>query len=194
LDPVNVGRCVIYRTWRTADTVRPVFGAAPDVDHPEVTQDASDGRGIQVSRRAAAVAVISAVLVSILTSLASPAQAASYMQIDVIYFDPAGADTGSNINQEYIRLKNTDSVNHTLTGWTVRDTSGHVYKFPTTTIKAKSTVTLRSGKGTDGISTRYWQQSWYVWNNDGDKADLRGPSGTLIDGCSYTGVGAYKTC
>jgi hypothetical protein len=33
-----------------------------------------------------------------------------------------------------------------------------------------------------------------VWNNDGDKADLRGPSGTLIDGCSYTGVGAYKTC
>jgi len=150
-----------------------------------------------MSKRAAAIAVISAVFLSILTSLASPAQAASYMQIDVIYYDPSGADTTSNtqLNREYIRLKNTDSIAHTLTGWTVRDPSGHVYTFPTTTIKAKSTVTLRTGQGTDGISTRYWQHSWYVWNNTGDTAYLRGPSGTLHDSCSYGASAASSvTC
>jgi hypothetical protein len=151
-----------------------------------------------MSKRAAAVAVISAVFLSILTSLASPAQAVSYMQIDVIYYNSPGSDTGSNtsLNGEWIRLKNTDSINHTLTGWTVRDTSGHVYTFPTTTIKAKSTVTLKSGSGTDGISTRYWQKSWYVWNNasPGDTAYLRGPSGTLHDSCKYPGGATSVTC
>ena len=150
-----------------------------------------------MSKRAAAVAVISALFMSILTSLASPAQAASYMQIDVIYYNPPGTDTGTNshLNQEFIRIKNTDSINHTLTGWTVRDAANHIYKFPTTTIKAKSTVTLRTGKGTNGISTRYWQKSWYVWNNTGDTAYLRGPSGTLHDSCSYgSSTASYKTC
>jgi hypothetical protein len=134
---------------------------------------------------------------SILTSLASPAQAASYMQIDVIYYNPSGHDTTSNaqLNREYIRLKNTDNIAHTWTGWTVRDPEGHVNKFPTTTIKANSTVTLCSGTGPDGISTRYWQQSWYVWNNTGDTAYLRGPSGTLIDSCTYKPTTAgYKVC
>jgi len=149
-----------------------------------------------MSKRPAALILISAVFLSILTALASPAQAASYMQIDVIYYDPPGKDTTSNsqLNGEWIRIKNTDSINHTLTGWTVRDASNHVYTFPTTTIKAKSTVTLRSGKGTNGISTRYWQQGWYVWNNTGDTAYLRGPSGTLHDSCKYSGGGTSVTC
>ena len=143
-------------------------------------------------------ALVAALVLTVLAVLGGPAQAATpWVKIDVIYYNPPGTDTGSNshLNLEYIRLRNTDGIAHTLTGWTVRDPAGHVYKFPTTTIKANSTVTLRSGAGTDGISTRYWQQNWYVWNNTGDTAYLRSPSGTLVDDCSYGATAAsYKTC
>ena len=47
--------------------------------------------------------------------------------------------------------------------------------------------------GTDR-SNLYWDRGWYVWNNDGDKAILRGSSGLLKDTCTWgDGVG-YKNC
>jgi hypothetical protein len=30
-------------------------------------------------------------------------------------------------------------------------------------------------------SNRYWQYDWYVWNNDGDRATLKRPTGTVVD-------------
>jgi hypothetical protein len=120
------------------------------------------------------------------TLLAPPAQAASSVAISKIYYDSQGKDTGSNasLNGEYIVLKNLTSTAKTITGWTVRDPAGHVYTFPKTTIKANGTVTVRSGKGTDSGSTRYWQKSWYVWNNTGDTATVRNSNGTKADACT----------
>src|SRR4051794_579300 len=151
-----------------------------------------------MSKRAAAIAVISTVLLSVLTSLATPAQAALGIVLSKIYYDSPGSDTGSNssLNAEYITLKNTRTTNQVITGWTIRDPAGHVYTFPTTTIKAGSTVTLRSGRGTNGITTRYWQQDWYVWNNTGDTAYVRTSSGAAIDTCTYkdTATAVSTTC
>jgi hypothetical protein len=33
-----------------------------------------------------------------------------------------------------------------------------------------------------------------VWNNTGDTAYVRNPSGTLIDSCSWGGSGSYTYC
>jgi hypothetical protein len=145
------------------------------------------------------LSVAVALFVASLTTLAAPAQAATpWVVVDAIYFNSPGSDTGSNasLNGEWIRLRNTTSKPVTITGWTLADKAGHVYKFPSTTIKAKSTVTLRSGSGSNGISTRYWQQKWYVWNNTGDTAYVRNTAGKLVDDCSYTSSGSTvsKTC
>jgi hypothetical protein len=124
--------------------------------------------------------------------LTTPAQAGLGIVISKIYYDSPGSDTGSNtsLNGEYITLKNLRTTNQVITGWTLRDPTGHVYKFPTTTIKAGSTVTVRSGRGTNGVTTRYWQQNWYVWNNTGDTAYLRTSSGAAVDTCTYKDSGA----
>ncbi len=150
-----------------------------------------------MSNRAAALVSATGLFLSLLVGLAAPAQAAPAVKIDLIYFDPPGSDTGSNshLNMEYVRVRNTTSSARTITGWTVRDPANHVYTFPATTIAANSTVILRSGSGTNTSTTRYWQKSWYVWNNSGDTAQLRNSSGTLIHSCSYgSGTVTSKTC
>jgi hypothetical protein len=150
-----------------------------------------------MSKRAAALITATGLLVSVLTGLVSPAQAATpWVKVELIYYNPPGDDNNLSNNREYIRLRNTTAKPLKITGWTVRDTDGHYYKFPATTIKAKSTVTLKSGSGTNGISTRYWNLDGFVWNNSGgDKAYLRNSSGKLIHTCAYTATAVgYKKC
>jgi hypothetical protein len=118
------------------------------------------------------------------------------IKITKIYFDSPGADTGSNtsLKAEWIRLKNTGSKGKYLTGWTIRDTAGHVYRFGTYKLGAGKTVTVHTGSGSNSAGHRYWGSDWYVWNNDGDKARLKNKAGTLIDSCSYSGAGDYVNC
>jgi hypothetical protein len=118
------------------------------------------------------------------------------IKITKIYFDSPGADTGSNtsLNAEWIRLKNTGSRGRYLTGWTIRDTSGHVYRFGTYRLRAGYTVTVHTGRGTNTRRNRYWRSDGYIWNNDGDTAKLKNRVGTLIDRCHYSGAGSYKIC
>jgi hypothetical protein len=94
------------------------------------------------------------------------------VHIDFVRYDPAGTDTGTNahINKEIVIIKNGTGKARSLTGWTLRDTAGHVYPFPSTR--------LRPGQ-------RYWGEGWYVWNNDGDRATLRTNSFKLIDRCKW---------
>jgi len=128
---------------------------------------------------------------------AGPAQAATPVKITLIYYNSPGSDTRANtsLNAEYVVLKNTTTRTQGITGWTVRDAAGHVYKFPTTTLAAGRTITLRTGKGTNSSTTRYWQQSNYIWNNDRDTAYRRNAAGTLMQSCSYNSTAAVsKTC
>ncbi|MGH3729888.1 MAG: lamin tail domain-containing protein [Micromonosporaceae bacterium] len=98
------------------------------------------------------------------------------------------------MNAEYITLKNVTSGAAVLTGWTIRDRANHVYKFGTYTLGAGRYVTIHTGKGTNTTSHRYWNRSWYVWNNTGDKAYLRMPGGSLKDTCEWGSSGSYKIC
>ena len=68
-----------------------------------------------------------------------------------------------------------------LNGWTVRDAANHVYTFGTFSLGAGKSVVLRTGKGTNTSTTRYWGLGWHVWNNTGDTAYLRNAAGTAMD-------------
>lgn len=108
-----------------------------------------------------------------------------------ISYDPAGADTSSNtqLNKEWIQVHNFSSVPRNLGGWRIRDAANHTFVFPSGyVLKAGTTVTVHTGKGTNQPTSLYWQQGWYIWNNDGDNARLQTPTNTIIDRCSYAFV------
>jgi hypothetical protein len=131
-----------------------------------------------------------------LVVLALAPGASAAIKIRAIYFDSPGADNGSNssLNNEWIRLKNTGTTARSLTNWTIRDTSSHVYRFGAYSLAAGKTVTIHSGNGANTARHRYWDFMGYVWNNDGDRATLKKPNGTVIDRCSYSGAGSSVAC
>ncbi|TDP94018.1 lamin tail domain-containing protein [Labedaea rhizosphaerae] len=130
------------------------------------------------------VAVMSAVLGF---AGATTADAAGGVVLWNAHYDSPGPDYGGNasLTAEYIALKNTSTSTKTITGWTLRDRQNHVYKFPTTTIGAGKYLFVRTGKGTNNATTRYWNQTWYIWNNSGDTAYLRNSAGSTVDTCGW---------
>ena len=145
------------------------------------------------------IIVGAAVLAALSLAVASPAEAANpTLHFSQAYFDSPGSDTGSNtsLNAEWVRVKNSSSTaTYTLTSWTIRDASAHVYKFPTFHLKPGASVTLHTGKGTNTGSNLYWGRSGYIWNNTGDTATLKNSSGTTKDTCSWTSANdPSKTC
>lgn len=85
------------------------------------------------------------------------------------------------VNQEYVKIANTGKTAVNLKGWKIRDSHNyHTYTFPSYTLKAKSTVTLRSGSGKNTATTLYWNKYSFIWNNTGDKAYLYNAQGKLV--------------
>jgi hypothetical protein len=133
--------------------------------------------------------------------VAAPAQAApATVYIYKVYFDSPGSDRGSNssLNAEYVVIKNGDNVAHAISGWTVRDKAGHIYKFGNLRLGAGKQAIIHTDKGTSYTTSAgthlYWGRECYVWNNTGDKAILRRADGSLKDTCSYSGAGSKKYC
>lgn len=122
----------------------------------------------------------------------TPAPKAGDVQFSRIVYNSPGVDNGSNtsLNAEYVRLTNKTGKTINLRGWTIRDAGGHVYTVSTDQkVGAGGTAYLHSGRGTNGRPNgahRYWNRSGYIWNNAGDTAYLRSPSGKSIDSCKWT--------
>ncbi len=147
------------------------------------------------------IGFVSALAVAVGGSLAvaTPAQAAPAVKITKVYYDSPGSDRGSNrsLNAEYVRLTNKRRSTINLKGWTLRDKAGHTYRFTTTfRLPAGKSVYIHTGKGKNTGTHRYWGRSWYVWNNTGDKAYLRDPSGKLVHSCAWKkrGKGYTTSC
>jgi hypothetical protein len=148
---------------------------------------------------------VTALLTVVLVVLAGigPAQAqtvkasAGGARITVIYFDSPGSDTGSNrsLNGEFVSIKNVTTTRRTLTRWTLRDTSDHIYRFPAFRLPAGDTVRVHTGSGPDTAHNLYWGSRAYIWNNTGDTATLRNADGTRVDSCRYTSASdPERTC
>lgn len=146
-------------------------------------------------RLAAAVAALS--LVSGLGA-AAPAEAASpTLHFSKAYANSPGSDTGTNLslNGEYVVISNSSSTaSYTLTGYTVSDRSGHVYRFRTFVLKPRASVTLHTGIGRNTGTNLYWGSRAYIWNNTGDTAYLKNSAGTLKDSCGWGTVASYVLC
>ena len=62
-------------------------------------------------------------------------------------------------------------------------------------IKPNGYVRIHTGRGSGTQTDRYWNHSWYIWNNTGDTAVLANQNGTVIDRCTYTGTSkGYTYC
>jgi hypothetical protein len=102
---------------------------------------------------------------------------------DVLY---DGDATSNDPNDETVVIINGSSAPLDMTGWTLRDTRGHIYTFGALTLPVDGQVTLASGKGTDSATKRYWGQSTGVLDNTGpEMLTLRDASGTLVDAYPY---------
>lgn len=118
---------------------------------------------------------------------ATPEERPGPIRITRVSYDSPGSDTGSNasLNAEWVAIKNNGNRARQLRGWTLRDTAGHVFRFPRFTLRPGRTVKVHTGTGNRTRRHLYWRQNWYVWNNDGDRATLRKRNGRLIDRCSW---------
>jgi hypothetical protein len=129
---------------------------------------------------------------------AAPAQAANpTLHFSKAYVNSPGSDTGSNtsLNAEYVVLNNSSyTTSYTLTGYTISDRAGHVYKFRTFVLKPRASVTVHTGSGTNTSTNLYWGSRAYIWNNTGDTAYLKNSAGTLRDSCSWGTVSSYVYC
>ena len=137
---------------------------------------------------------LAALLIGATLLVAGPAHAA--IRIVKVQYDSPGSDTGSNssLNAEYVVIKNTGNRRKTLTGWTLRDTSSHVYRFGTFRLRPGRTVTVHTGKGSNTAAHRYWNAGYYVWNNTGDKAILKSKAGKTLDTCKWGDGPGSITC
>ncbi|MDN3351274.1 lamin tail domain-containing protein [Actinomadura sp. DC4] len=129
---------------------------------------------------------------------AEPAGAAtSTVRLYKVVYDPSGSDTHANsqLNREYVVLKNGGKKTVKLTGWTVRDTKKHVYTFGTFSLKPGKYVYIHTGHGTNTSANVYQNKGWYVWNNTADKVSLRTAAGTSAGTCSWKHTkSGYKVC
>lgn len=139
---------------------------------------------------AAAVAVAGGVLV------ATPAEAASAVQIYRVYYDSPGSDRGSNtsLNGEWVQLFNTSRTSKSLKGVKVRDKTRYTYTFGSFTLKGRKSVYIHTGRGSNSATHRYWGRKWYVWNNTGDTAYLLYSNGRVADKCSWGRTGSSTYC
>jgi len=97
--------------------------------------------------------------------VAAPAQAApATVYIYKVYFDSPGSDRGSNssLNAEYVVIKNGDNVSHSVSGWTVRDKAGHVYKFGSLRLGAGKQAIIHTGDGTSYTTSASTHLYWGV--------------------------------
>ena len=132
---------------------------------------------------------------------ASPSPAAGSIQFTRIQYDSPGTDSGSttSLNGEYAKLTNKTKSTVSLSGWSVRDAANHVYTFTgTVKLAAGASITVRTGKGTNTSTYRYWGRtgkSGYIWDNSADTATLRTNAGKTIDSCKWTKLGSgYTNC
>lgn len=107
------------------------------------------------------------------------------LRIEEVQYDAPGPDH-ENPNGEWVAIANEGNEPLDLAGFALRDEASHIYIFPALTLRPGQTVTVYSGQGQDDARSLFWGLSGdAVWNNDGDTAYLRDPTGLLVDVFGY---------
>jgi hypothetical protein len=122
---------------------------------------------------------------------APDALAAGKAKITAVYFDPGpGPDPDSQLNLEYVVIRNTSTHKLRMKGWKLHDTprsgSVHTYHFPRFVLRPGASVRIHTGKGTKTRKDLYWGLTYYVWGDDSDKATLVNRAGNVVSTCGWT--------
>ena len=101
------------------------------------------------------------------------------LTLDEIRDNPSGRDA-KHLNEEFLTFKNSGAEPLDISGWTVENEAGDVFRFPErTTVKPDARVTLHSGPGRHTDSEFYWQSDRPMWKNDGDTVVVTDEDGTV---------------
>ncbi len=101
-----------------------------------------------------------------------------------IHYDARGNDN-TNLNDEYVIIKNTGAAPIDINGWTIKDSGTSIYEFDRGVFKQGTTIYLFTGSGKDGEGKFYWGSSKPLWNNDHDTLYLRDREGLLVEIYNY---------
>jgi hypothetical protein len=108
------------------------------------------------------------------TVIVDPPAANTTLRVVKVSYNPPGADTKANRNGEWVKIKNFGARGVGMTGYTLQNATGHIYRFPTTRLGAGKSLTVYTGRGVNTTSSRYWRSGVHIWNNSGrEKAILR---------------------
>jgi competence protein ComEC len=106
---------------------------------------------------------------------------ASFMQISATQFDALGDDR-TNLNGEWVKLKNRGDFPVPISGWTLTDSTGSFsYTIPAFVAMPGTSVTLYTGSGMMNDTALFMGYTQPVWGNSGDIAFLKDGNGNLID-------------
>jgi Lamin Tail Domain len=136
----------------------------------------------------AAVVTLTAALAGAAALPGAASAATPSLRFHGVQYDSPGTDnrTAASLNAEWISLVNTGGSAVNLRGWTIRDRSNHVYTFGNLSIAGRGgRLWLHTGTGATRGANAYWNSGNYVWNNSGDTAYLRRPSGATADTCDW---------
>jgi hypothetical protein len=141
------------------------------------------------------------IVLAVIFVLATGSQALAGLRIKRLNFDPSGTDTGTNrhINRETVLIVNNGTQDVQLRGWKLFDAKRtSVYNFHSLLLLPGESISLHSGRGSDGAPVcevgqpcgkarfdLYWGLRHYVWNNGSDRATLIRPNGRVEDRCGY---------
>lgn len=111
-----------------------------------------------------------------------------------VYIDDiVNGNSPNDVNDEYIKIVNTDDGDINLEGWRIRsEREPFFYTFPNFTLQDNSSVKIWTKSGTNTSSNLYMNNTAPVWNNVGDCGLLRDDgsgNGVLIDRLCYGSYG-----
>jgi phosphatidylserine/phosphatidylglycerophosphate/cardiolipin synthase-like enzyme len=92
---------------------------------------------------------------------------------------------GSQEPDEYVEIRNDDSVAIQLQNWTLRDEANHAFTFPSYLMQPGQTCRIYTNENHPEWCGFSYGSGSAIWNNSGDCADLRDSSGSTIDTYSY---------
>ncbi len=84
-----------------------------------------------------------------------------------------------DLEQEALYLSNAGAAAVDLTGWTVSDGRGHVYRFPDVALPGHGTVILHTGAGEDDEVNLYWGLDVALWD-EGTTVLVRDAGGRVV--------------
>lgn len=102
--------------------------------------------------------------------------------ITYIHYD----GTGNQEPDEYVEIRNVDSMKIQLDGWTLRDIANHVYTFPDFVINPDQVCRVYTNEDHPEWCGFSYENGAPIWNNKGgDCAYMRDSSNAIIDTLCY---------